>query len=376
MSSSWPADGPRVLIMNAYSAGNAGDGLLIELASETVRLALAGADIRVVCSDAASFKDPYRFVQWRGPADGEPSTLRRQRISMVGATMIGAAPQIRDLVRQADLVLGVGGGYLRGGHMIESLKSYGAHVGQIQLARSAADRTVYLPQSIGPFRHGYGKIIRRALSPMRMVCVRDDRSVRTLSGLSNVRRYPDLAVLALSRRPPKRREVAGGRPVFVARELKYPRSYYDLLADVASSGRFDWAVQSIGRGNNDFPLTQRLSATIAPPRLADVLAEGPSRVVVSTRLHGAMGAIMTGHLAIHLSYERKGWGAFEDLGIPDLVLNARDATFGEVMSKVEAVQADPDSYWSRIHDGLDRLRGRDRSLIDELAKVCRTGRVG
>ena len=56
----------------------------------------------------------------------------------------------------------------------------------------------------------------------------------------------------------------------------------------------------------------------------DLFLNGASakRVVVAVRLHAALMALQAGHYVIHLSYERKGFAAFEDLGLKEYVHNA------------------------------------------------------
>lgn len=52
--------------------------------------------------------------------------------------------------------------------------------------------------------------------------------------------------------------------------------------------------------------------------MKDVLNDPQNRgVVISVRLHGSLQSMISGCPSIHLSYERKGFGAFSDLGVSE-----------------------------------------------------------
>ncbi|MGG7508903.1 polysaccharide pyruvyl transferase family protein [Plantibacter sp. YIM 135249] len=372
MSNISPGDRTRVVILHAYSPRNSGDGLLVELARSIVAEAFGEADVVVIASDAEAFASD-EVIQWTSPISLGGSELGR-RLSMLLTGLTGPSRETRDAVAKADVIIAVGGGYLRGGHFAESVKSWGAHYGQVKLAARHGDRSVYLPQSIGPFRGLYLSMMRRQLGSVSAVFVRDDRSVRELAGVAGVRRAPDMAVLELGGAFAEPGElVAAARPIVIARDLNRPRHYYELLDQMAASGEYDWAVQSRGGGNNDTPLTTRLAGFDAPD-LRDVLAENAPRVVISTRLHGALSSLIAGYPTIHLSYERKGWGAFEDLGLEDYVLSARDATLPEIEALRARIEGDPASYWSAIRDRSGHIADGHASIIDSLRSALASGR--
>ncbi|BCW41636.1 hypothetical protein StoSoilB3_31710 [Arthrobacter sp. StoSoilB3] len=289
---------------------------------------------------------------------------------MLATGFLGPSSDIRELAEQADLIVAVGGGYLRGGSIGEAIKSWGAHYGQLKLAARHGHKAIYLSQSIGPFRGIYKRVVARQLAKVRTVCVRDDRSLTEFSNVASVLRMPDLAVLELARQP--RETGVSARlaedPVIVARELPMPRTYYEFLNDASDSKRFEWALQSTGGGNDDLPLTQRLGAGTPRP-MAEVLADKTPRIVVSTRLHGALSSLIAGFPAIHLSYERKGWGAYEDIGLDDFVLNARDTTLSQVEALMKRIHGDPEAFWSLIETKKAEVRLMENKLLDVISSI-------
>lgn len=369
MSNTWTSDLPKVLFLHAYSPRNSGDGLLVDLARDAVVASLGPADIKVIASDADAFGGS-EFEQWEAPLISRTPFISR-RLSMLATGMVGPTQRIRQLMEEADLIVAVGGGYLRGGALGPAVKSWGAHYGQLRLAARHGQKTVYLPQSIGPFSGTYKRAIGKALSNIHTVYVRDDRSVSEFASVGSLKRMPDLAVLELANTPPAlgKQENLAGNPIFVARELSNPRGYYNLLDEASKSDQFEWALQSTGGGNNDYPLTRRLSSR-EPQPLRNILSGPESRIVVSTRLHGALSSLIAGFPAIHLSYERKGWGAFEDLGLDEFVLNARDASLAQVNDLIQKIRSNPSKYWTTIDNHRSRILAQHRLMISRVRDIA------
>jgi hypothetical protein len=200
------------------------------------------------------------------------------------------------------------------------------------------------------------------------VHVRDDRSLAALGGAPNVHRTPDLAVLDVTDRmaaAPERS--ADGTPVLVGRALgeagDYPRR---LRALAAALGGVAWGVQAEGSAaKSDRTFYQALGVP-ADGRVGELLA-GDCGPVVSVRLHGALQAILAGVPAVHLGYERKSWGAYEDLGLQRWVHSARGFDPAAVAAQVRALQADPAPFWTAVAARVPRLREDSAALDAALA---------
>lgn len=366
-----PADAQhRALVIHAYSAENVGDGLLVELTVDLINQALPDTAINVVANEADTFKDPS-VTQWR--PIGFPRLTSNPLIKRVGFILTiatGAAPEIRRLARDADVIVAVGGGYLRGDTAKAAFTSLGAHYGQLRLAARHGKKSVYLSQSIGPFAPSYWRLIRSRLRRVSAIFVRDDRTAALCATVPAAVRAPDLAVLEFAEKFGEMRTPTPDRSrlTVVARDLVAPRSYYDTVGALAEDPRTEFAVQSSIGGNNDVPMSERLAGR--PVRsLAEILAESQPHVVISTRLHGSMAALLAGHPSIHLSYERKGWGAFEDLGLSEYVLNARGTSDDEVLQLVDRIHNDPEAYWSRAASRLAEISKYRSDIVGAIVKA-------
>jgi polysaccharide pyruvyl transferase WcaK-like protein len=201
-------------------------------------------------------------------------------------------------------------------------------------ASLSGGKAVYLPQSIGPLPPGGRAILRRIIGRIRTVYVRDDRSLDELRNLGNVRRAPDMAIWAdldLSDRSAGQqidtRVILSTR--YIRGRLPAPVKQLPRLL-----GDFDGYVQSTVGQNNDVDAVRDIGPrrVISAEQLLD--PEGPRRVVVAMRLHAALMAINAGHYVIHLAYERKGFGAFGDLGLSEYV--HRTSHFDPVLVAAQA----------------------------------------
>ena len=196
----------KIAILHAYSAANAGDGLLVEESIRLIREAFGpGCRFVVAASDPASFAHLDARV-----VDARPRRFGYER------TYLRLLRSLDD----ADLVVGVGGGYLRAGRPIESAKTALVHLPQLVAAARARTLRLYLPQSIGPASPGAHRLLRTLLEKLDVVLVRDDRTLVEF-GLPNMARVPDLALLKPAERSSSR---VPGRPCSGAFDSRDPGS--------------------------------------------------------------------------------------------------------------------------------------------------------
>ncbi|WP_282071657.1 polysaccharide pyruvyl transferase family protein [Janibacter hoylei] len=340
----------KILLLHAYSADNAGDGLLVTEALDLIREAFPGAHVDVAAQHPDTFDEPgVRFldagVSRRGP----------------GRDLLRVLRSLDDY----DLLVGVGGGYLRSGTPREGLQTLVAHGPQLWAAGRSSTPSVYLPQSVGPFRHGAGALLRRGLRRVDSVLLRDDLSIAE-SGLANARRVPDMALLA--DRHLRAGEPTAG-PVVLSVRTVHGRVPDDVVDLAGRLGAFDGYVQSRGAGNDDLSAVESIGPRRILTREELLAPEAPRRVVISVRLHGALMSINAGHRAIHLSYERKGFGAFQDLGLLAYVHNVNDFDAALVAEQASSLLTDPTAgagYDDALASATAALRGRRDELVAAL----------
>jgi len=361
------------LILHAFSRRNAGDGLLVDLTLEALEAAgVARSECALLALDPESFPD-FGTV-FRAP--GEPSARVSWKLFQAGLNLgvnlvsggtVGSVPA---LVRRSKGLIAVGGGYLVADSLVRQAGVLLNHMTQLSSASRSDVPTVYLPQSIGPLDGIAGRMARNHLAGMDRVFVRDDKTMAELS-LPNTRRIGDLAVLKLARQIEEISPVdPQGQTILVGRDLPNPDTYLenlDQLAEKLEAPR--WAVQADTRGpRSDKAFYERRGYKDAEP-FGTLLEAGVPGVVVSVRLHGAIAALLAGRPAIHLSYERKGWGAYEDLGIAEYVHDARSFDVDSVLRQVRVLQADPAEFWERIRSAAPSLKAQYQEMVTEMRSL-------
>lgn len=357
----------RVAIIHAFSRANAGDGLLVDLTYEALQEAgVAPEECTLLALHPESFDDIPGVLR----APGEPAARPSLKLLNAGHEVIASFAgfgQVRAQLARAQALVAVGGGYLVADSLIRQGGVIANHLSQLRGAARHPGSTIYLPQSIGPLQGIAGHWARQALARMDRIWARDDTTMRELA-LPNMRRCPDLAVMKLARSfAGITSQPTNGPPVLVARELP---ECGDYLSHLHALNRMlpgaTWAVQADTPGpRSDRAFYQR--AGFADAGLLAELLTRPGGPVVSVRLHGAIGALLAGRPAIHLAYERKGWGAYEDLDLGEFVHDARTFDPVTVAVQVRALAADPRTFWKRTETARDRLANAWQELVDDMA---------
>lgn len=357
---------PTVLLLHAYSSHNRGDGLLVDESLELIREALGGdVSIEIAASDPESFEYLGLPVYLAKP--GRRGWDRRYRALL------------RDLGR-FDLIVGVGGGYLRAGHPVEFLKCLLVMGPQLRAAARSRRPTVYLPQSVGPFRMGTRALFRSWLKRLGRLWLRDDRSVAEVD-VAPAQRSSDLAIVSpgftATLAPEHQADVTVGDTVILTvRRVRGEAP--PLVRQLASLLRFGDVplagyVQSSVGGNDDTEVQRQLTGG-GPIGSDEYLRRGehasaPPRVVVAVRMHAALMAIRAGHFVVHLAYERKGFSAFADLGLSDWVHNVNSFDPEEVARQVRSLLEDEATrrlYRERLRQARPLLEGRHSELVASL----------
>lgn len=363
-------------VLHAYSRTNRGDGLLVDLTLERLRrCGIMPGDVALVALDPGSFADlPHRVgVGTHRRGFGWELAPAAARSALLGSSALVRRP-LGALAREiaaCDALVAVGGGYLRAVDAVSSLGTGLNHLPQLLAASRARIPSLYLPQSIGPLRGPVGSAVRRALRGIGAVCVRDPWSECELGRLPNVRRVADLAVLDLAESFERVERVApGGRVGFVARHVGHVGGYEDVVLAVARDvgDRAVWAVQTAGdRTKSDAVHYERLGV-VPGDRLEKLLDARDLSLVVSVRLHGALMSLRAGVPAIHLAYDRKGPGAFADLGLDEWCFDLRAIDGDRLRDAIDELSTDPAPYWTLVEDRLPGLRDASERL-DSLVRA-------
>jgi polysaccharide pyruvyl transferase WcaK-like protein len=221
------------------------------------------------------------------------------------------------------VVLAIGGEYLNFTGFKSTCKSLIANGLAIFLALATNKPTGFLPQGI-ILSQKMQKYILPFLRKAKWILLRDTISMEELSKLQNISKANDLAIIGVKSNdtPHSSSSVIGS----ILHEVSRSTKYISAIRQIAMTADMKFYVQSNFGGNNYDSVFLENTLQISKYEGAKNLYENNSDVgvLISTRLHGAVGAIRSGIPAIHIAYSRKGKAVFNDLGIPEYCVDFED----------------------------------------------------
>ncbi|MCX4538319.1 glycosyltransferase [Streptomyces sp. NBC_01669] len=416
----------NVVIVNAFERGNRGDAALLSVAIDQVRAAYPGARVRI-----AGFEEPEEHAEFDGAENlgsirryvGKEDTARIARITgkllatLLGllAVLPGSAPLIKALARlmpteinrevralaEADLVLSLGGGYLRGTKDFPSDLSVAFLLLPLWLAARFGTPVVLGPQSYGPFPTRLQRMLmRRVLRHARLISVREDISVRRLSEIGvpgrNTERGIDsaFAFRGQSHRP-WREELgipASSRLVLVTARQHLPEAqqtaYESAMAatishllvgadcDVVLVPQVTCAFQA----DDDRIVNRRIAAQVDSARLHlvddaslshhDVFAlYGQADLILGTRFHSVIFGLLSEVPCAAIEYDHKTRGIMEDLGLGEWVLRMDEVRADNLIPMVDLLIEESAGYRAHLCSVLPQYRARAEEFTERLRSV-------
>lgn len=417
----------RFLIINAHSARNRGDGGIVLASIGLVKKAFPGAHIAVMSRYAETDHETYRVETYRPFLHFPPPPGRRpwRLAALLWSLSHCLVAQLQWLIthregvfrflsnqrelrvlREADVVISCGGGYLYSAHRKALHMTLLHHLYLIYAATFFGKPVVCFPQSIGPFHSSVDRfLVRRVLSRVAFICVRDEISLVECErlGLSRERYVlvPDVG-FALDSNGSKRSDLqkrlpAGKQHPIVAITVSDWRwaeggtirdvsEKYNRYVAVVAAGiddvvrRYDASVALVPQcilkteGHQDDVATAQQVREMVSSRQRVLLVRdeyrpdelkslyGLADVMVGTRMHSCIFGISEGVPCLGLAYQPKTVGLFSLIGKPELVIRAADLT--------------PASFRDRLFYLLDnrvRLRKEFVKLAGELRERTESG---
>lgn len=384
----------NVLIVNAYSARNRGDGMIVH---EMIRLLKGrGASVKVMSDDPADV-DRYGVDRVEPLVPYWPVGVLPPSKWMIVAGII------RRLVKAApadarfswpDLCVSAGGGYLYDDGRRGSRLNLLLRLLPLRAARRRGIPVVLFSQSVGPFASRFTRLmVARELRRARLVIVRERNSLLVCQrmGIRSISLCDDVAFALSPGRVPDSvgslpREAVG---VTVMNSLpgvglegyqRYRRALAEGI-ERALEGRQEpvLVISQVAAhaGDSDVAAAQELTDQLRAAGvrtdfidLAELSNEslsafyGRFKVVVASRLHSGILGLCAGTPVVGLSYLPKTHGVLERAGLPELVLPAQGLDAGQLAAVLRHVLDDNNAFRKRIGEQLPILRESAASAVD------------
>jgi polysaccharide pyruvyl transferase WcaK-like protein len=425
------------VIINAYSARNAGDAAIM-LATASLMASkgyhglrilsrYAGADRPFYARHGIAVSAPVLHFPVRGE---QPGPLRAAIFagSLLAVLILCAVHLLSHrlslriarlakchgflAVAAADAVVIAGGGYVYSSKSRFNLTLY-HHLLSIKISSWVSKRVIMMPQSIGPLaRRSDEWLVRWAYRNVDPVVARDEPSVRTVSRLmprKAVVLCPDIAfhdwntagLPANGRRlcPPRTNlrtaAYAAGEPkvvCFVLMDWSWARPdgrdqlerFQVQMAEVIrgcvdrgytvvcaghshlsehAQDDLEFARQVVARSGVSVPV---LAAANAPDALRDVYRTAD--VVVGTRMHSCILAMLELAPALALAYQPKTTGLYAQLGLSDWCSDVSTFEAERLLHDLDQLLENHEAARHRVRDAVSRAR---LALVDTYSQAGR-----
>lgn len=414
---------PHILISHVYSSNNNGDAAILSAQIAELRRVFPGAALHISTIDRVA--DGYTFddtpvVESLMYGAVMPGRSKLAKLvfagSMMSYTLLWAAlkrslyvsvplPKAwrppADLLATADAQVCVGGGYLRAKHDPISTILLLLLVHQIWLARLLGKPVYLYAQSFGPYPTKLqARIAKSGINAASLVLVREAKSLRQLGELGipadKVVKVPDSAFLFAA---PRNDEVArivrpkGSRETIVGltvrswldekRQAAYEASIAALIRHIAGRPGYRVVVipqvTSTEQHDDDRETGDRISKLVKTQDSviflnerfshADILSVyGSLDLLVGTRFHSVIFALLSHVPAVAIEYEHKTSGIMQDLGLDDWVIPIEDVTAERIITLFDAMVVEREAYRKKLYSVLPGYIGEARSAADLIAQ--------
>jgi colanic acid/amylovoran biosynthesis protein len=413
----------NVVVVNAYNRHNAGDAALLSALIGQVGQAFPDADITY-----AGLEDAHKYPQFEGTHNvgslrrwvGEESISRRRRVGRKALTLTVFLLPRRALywlsrrqlvghraepfgeltaIARADLVVGLGGGYLNGAATLAGTMNVFFLLLPLWLATRLQRRTVLAPQSYGPFgRPVQIWLVRLCLNRVDHIVVREDPSLDQLRSCGvhehrmqrgvdsafavefdpfvpvasdDTQRHPKVGITARAWLPERAQEAyESSLGAFVDWLHESRGASVTLIPQVTSDYHDDDDRNISCRIASHCASTPKVITT--PMSHVDLRAlYGSLDYLVGTRFHSVIFALTAGTPALAIEYEHKTSGIMRDLGLADWVIPIREVTAARLSERFTSLETATTDYERQLKERLPDYVIRAQGFVEILRRAVR-----
>ncbi|MFH1038809.1 MAG: polysaccharide pyruvyl transferase family protein [PVC group bacterium] len=328
----------------------------------------------------------------------------------------GKARLLRE-IKNSDLIISNGGGYFYSYRKIIPGPTFIQHAFHLKLAYLWNKPVIMFPQSFGPFSNSIASRLMKGIledSNVIKIFVREEISLHLLSGFlkqtarKKIDLCPDLTLLLWNKGPRETDRIISSRArprlALTLRDWNFPgvkgekqkeqkrEEYLAALLETSASflDQFGGTViivpQVKGPGNleNDTLISKefweksrqlegRKNILLFPPErltspydIIDLFSR--SDLVVATRFHSALFALVASTPFISIGYQHKSSGMLRALGLEDFLVDIEAVSCEQIMSLIRPILNRPDDIRSQINSTVNSTRRRITVKLRESLK--------
>lgn len=409
----------NIIISHVYSSDNKGDAALTSVLIEDLRRKFKDAKITILRLES---------VQGNGHFEGVPEkpsfmcyVLNKYHnplfklvyaLYMMSATLAWAwwrrktgrqlylpvhLHEIAEMYEQADLIVPVGGGYIRSRKGLLYRINIPLLLHPLLFGYLLGKPTVLYSQSVGPFQNNVEKwMVAYVLKRMSLILLREDTSMALLASLGvtgNVTRAIDsgfllrpkgeLNICKLYHIPSSKLLVGVTVRAWLTKEAQvvYEKAVAKALDSIIETSNVHVVfIPQVTVAKDDDRLVSRrvhglMRHTKAVTRVEDApdhhrikaLYEGLD-ILLGTRFHSVIFSLTSYVPVLAIEYEHKTSGIMHDLKLGKWVIKIEDATAPKLTQLLQKLVRDRDKYCMHLREQLPPYVKKARTTVDMLAE--------
>lgn len=387
-----------ILVTHVYSSDNKGDAALTSVLLQDIARKFPDAKVTILTLDAKekSFEGVPQQPAFMYAALNKYQNIFMKLayvIYMVPATLLWAwwykltkralplPPELRTvamLYADADMVVAVGGGYLRSRKGLANRLNVPLLLHPLLFGHVLGLPTVLYSQSVGPFVHWYeGLLVRMVLSRLDLIMLREDTSMALLEKLGvvwNVVRAIDSGFLLRGQGHANLRKKYGipkdlllvGVTVRSWLKGKAQDAYEHAVAAALDATVVDYEAHILfipqvtaGKGDDDREASMRVHKAMHFPQSATVVMDTPDHhhikamyneldVLLGTRFHSVIFSLTSFVPVAAIEYEYKTSGIMRDLHLLDWVIKIEDVNAVNLAQLMQKLVRQRDGYRNQL----------------------------
>jgi len=412
---------PRdIVISHVYSSDNKGDAALTSVLIQDLRQRFRGANLAILKLEAAA-KDAHfegvpekdSFMYYALNKYRNPLVKLLYTTYMIAATLSWAGwrrltglhlylpahlREVAYIYEQADLIVAVGGGYLRSRKGLVNRLNVPLLLHPLLFGYILGKPTVLYPQSVGPFVNGFeGSLVAFVLRRLMLIVLREDTSVTLLSRLGvrqNVVRSIDSGFLLRTSHKldihktyhiPADKLIVGVTVrawLSGKAQVAYERAVAEALDDVVE--RFGAHILFIpqvtaAKGDDDRVVSRRVHWYMKHAAEATTINSQPDHhqikaiydgldALLGTRFHSVIFSLTSYVPVLAIEYEHKTSGIMHDLGLDKWVIKIEDAAAADLAAAMHNLLEHSTQYKSYLRAHVPPYVQKARQTISMVAQ--------
>lgn len=413
----------KIVISHVYSSDNKGDAALTSVLIQDIKRQFPTASMTILTLDAAGDSRQFEgvpeqpaFMYYALNKSRNQFIKLGYTLYMLAATLIWAAwfryakrklylpralREIADTYADADLVIAVGGGYIRSRKGLMNRLNIPLLLHPLLFGRILGKPTVLYPQSVGPFVNPYEKLlVAFVLKRMALVILREDKSKALLASIGvtkNVVRSIDSGFLLEGTKKQnirKKYRIPPNKLVFGVTVRSWLEGSAQASYERAVASALDYIIKEFGahvlfipqvtaaKGDDDRVVSQRVYDNLRDTSSATLISDEPDHhqiksiydeldALLGTRFHSVIFSLTSYVPVLAIEYEHKTSGIMHDLGLDKWVIKIEDVASAGLTVALRDLLQGKEQYKKYLRKTVPRYVQKARKTINMLDECYR-----